>query len=342
MKKNILLVLLGCFMSICVGAGTQVGANAWTITCDTFVIEDDAQGAGDTVTISHDTSAGQVTVGSGDLIVSVSGTGEFHVPGPGANSTEIGNGANAAGSSGTAYGVNADAQANESTVVGVNSTDANNADCTLIGHNVDASGIRATGIGNGISVAAHGLAAGHATSATGVIATALGTNTNSTHDNSIGLGQNADSAAANQFTIGSVAGSITHIRIAETSGAFTNIRTATALLSSLTGATATSSNLIPDGAFVIGVSTRITTEFGDGNGTTQATIGTAGDPDLWGDTGDKTAGTTTDNSDATNVGAVALYLSATDVIVTAVGGNFDTNGAIRIVVHYLDVTAPTQ
>lgn len=124
-------------------------------------------------------------------------------------------------------------------------------------------------------------------------------------------------------------------------GASTNNKFAVSEQTSVSGASVTISNLIPDGAWVVGVSTRITTALGTTNGTTSYTVGDGSDADRWGDSGAVTLGTTTNNTDAT-ADATGMFTSANDVVLTAVGGNFDGDGDIRVVVHYIDITAPTN
>lgn len=123
-------------------------------------------------------------------------------------------------------------------------------------------------------------------------------------------------------------------------GEETQIKFASTELTDVSGATATASNLIPAGSYVIGVTTRVTTAIGTGNGTTSMDIGDGSDVDLFGNNVGITAGSTTDLSDHTaNVGISA---TATDVVLTAVGGNFDGTGDVRITVHYINLVAPTS
>ena len=129
--------------------------------------------------------------------------------------------------------------------------------------------------------------------------------------------------------------------IRNSTGAGLNTRTATTLLSAVSGATVTATNLIPDGAFVIGVSTYVVTALGVSGGTTGYAVGDATDPNRWGDIVGTAIGTDSDNTDAT-ANFTGAYIAADSVIITAAGGNFDGTGAIRVAVHYLDVTAPTS
>lgn len=120
-----------------------------------------------------------------------------------------------------------------------------------------------------------------------------------------------------------------------------NFKVATTLLSAVSGASVTATSLIPDGAFVIGVATRVTTAIGNGGGTTGYQVGDGSDADRWGSIAAITAGTTSSNADAT-ANFTGAFTSANNVVITAVGGNFDGTGAIRVTVAYLDVTVPAQ
>lgn len=127
----------------------------------------------------------------------------------------------------------------------------------------------------------------------------------------------------------------------EYSGCSTRMGFAISEQTSVSGASVTISNLIPAGAWVLGVTTRINTALGDSNGTSSYTVGDGTDADRWGDSGAITEGTTTDNTDAT-AEATGSFASANDVVLTAVGGNFDGTGDIRVAVHYWDTSPPTK
>lgn len=121
----------------------------------------------------------------------------------------------------------------------------------------------------------------------------------------------------------------------------TNVRVAETELTSVSGASVTASSLIPDGAFLLGVTTRITTALGTTNGTTGYNVGDGSDADRFGVASAVTLGTTTDNTSAT-AAFTGSFTSANDVVLTAVGGNFDGTGDIRVIAHYIDLTAPTS
>jgi len=120
-------------------------------------------------------------------------------------------------------------------------------------------------------------------------------------------------------------------------GALTRILTAETELTEMSGATETASSLIPNGALLVGLSTRITTTIA---GCTSISIGDA-DPDRYGSQGTLTANATTSNVDWT-VTTVQVFNAAADVVITAVGGATSfSSGAIRITAHYIDTTAAT-
>ena len=128
---------------------------------------------------------------------------------------------------------------------------------------------------------------------------------------------------------------------ADATGAGPNLKTASTLLSAVSGATVTATSLVPDGAFVLGVTTRITTTLGTSNGTTGYNVGDGTDADRWGAITGTAAGTISTNADAT-ANFTGAFTAANNVVLTAVGGNFDGTGAIRVTVVYIDTTAPTS
>ncbi len=110
--------------------------------------------------------------------------------------------------------------------------------------------------------------------------------------------------------------------------------TAKATLTNVSGASVTASSLIPDGAVVIGVTTKVTTGLGTGNGTTGYNVGDGSDADRWGSITGTASGTSSDNRDWTAT-TVQAFTSANDVVLTALGGNFDGTGVIDVSVQYL-------
>jgi hypothetical protein len=112
------------------------------------------------------------------------------------------------------------------------------------------------------------------------------------------------------------------------------IATARATLTNVSGASVTATGLIPAGAVVMGVTSKVTTALGTANGTTGYKIGTGADDDRWGAITGTAAGTTSDNRNWT-AGTIECFPSATDVIVTATGGNFNGTGVIYLSVQYM-------
>jgi hypothetical protein len=99
------------------------------------------------------------------------------------------------------------------------------------------------------------------------------------------------------------------------------------------GATVTVAALIPANSIVIGVTTRVTTAI---TGATSFDIGDGTTANLFGDDVAVTLGTTSNNTIAPT-----RYETATNVVLTANGGNF-TAGAVRLTVHFLTLVAPTS
>jgi len=109
------------------------------------------------------------------------------------------------------------------------------------------------------------------------------------------------------------------------------IKTKAVTLSALTGASvATTGGFIPDGAVLVGLTTRVSTAI---TGATGYDIGDGSDADRWGANVAIALNTSSDNRDWT-AGTVECFTAAQEVTLTAVGGNF-TNGAVVIVAHYL-------
>lgn len=98
------------------------------------------------------------------------------------------------------------------------------------------------------------------------------------------------------------------------------------------------SGLIPDGAVLVGVTSRVTTA---GSNCTSISIGDGTDVDMFGATLPITLAATSDNSNATAQFAMSPATAAKEVTVTANGGNC-YNLVIRITAHYITVTAPTS
>jgi len=102
-------------------------------------------------------------------------------------------------------------------------------------------------------------------------------------------------------------------------------------LSALSGASQTTTGtFIPDGAVVVGVTTRVATLL---TGATGYTIGDGTDADRWGDITGTAVGTTSDNRDWT-AGTIECFTAGGNITLTAKTSNF-TAGAIEICVFYL-------
>jgi len=109
------------------------------------------------------------------------------------------------------------------------------------------------------------------------------------------------------------------------------IKTRAVTLSGLTGASvATTTGLIPDGAVLVGLTTRVSTAI---TGATGYDIGDGSDADRWGANIGFALNTASDNRDWTAT-TIQCFTAAQEVTLTAVGGNF-TDGAVQIVAHYL-------
>jgi hypothetical protein len=122
-----------------------------------------------------------------------------------------------------------------------------------------------------------------------------------------------------------------------------NIQHATIELTGLTGATATTSSLIPAGfipagSMVIGVTTRVNTLI---TGATSYDIGDGTDVDRWGATIAVALSTTSGPADYTDNTIQWQTAAAGDVVLTANGPNFSA-GAVRITVAYISLTPPTS
>jgi hypothetical protein len=107
-----------------------------------------------------------------------------------------------------------------------------------------------------------------------------------------------------------------------------------AVLSGLSGALATAAGLIPANCYVLGVTREVLTAI---SGSTGMDVG---DPDhtiRWGENLPiMPLGQATDLKDF-RISTIPLYGRATDVIVTARGGNF-TGGSVRLIVYYTTLT----
>jgi hypothetical protein len=116
-------------------------------------------------------------------------------------------------------------------------------------------------------------------------------------------------------------------------GQSTQLGQSTVLLSTPSGATRTATALIPANALVIGVTARVTTAV---TGATSFDIGDGTTANIFGDDVAVALDTTSNNTIAPT-----RYAAATNVVLTANGGNF-TAGAVRLTVHFITLVAPTS
>ena len=102
-------------------------------------------------------------------------------------------------------------------------------------------------------------------------------------------------------------------------------------LSALSGASATTTGtFIPDGAVVVGVTTRVSTAL---TGATGYQVGDGTDADRWGDINAFALNTTSDNANWT-AGTIECFTAGGEITLTAKDSNF-TAGAVEICVFYL-------
>ena len=143
---------------------------------------------------------------------------------------------------------------------------------------------------------------------------------------------------SNTTTIGNSSTTATHLNGPSTfsvgaNGQATQLGQSTTLLTGLTGATVTATNLIPANCILLGVTARVTTAV---TGATTFDIGDGTTANRFGDDIAIALGTT-----ANNCIAPALITAATNVVLTANGSNF-TGGAVRLTAHFMTLVAPTS
>ncbi len=110
----------------------------------------------------------------------------------------------------------------------------------------------------------------------------------------------------------------------------------TTLTSSAGAASLTATNLIPASSRVYGVFIEVVLPFGVTGGLTSLAVGDTLVDDRWGRNLGITAGATSVQSDFRTDG-LPIYVSATSVIVSAIGGLFDADGSVFITVIYSQV-----
>ena len=107
----------------------------------------------------------------------------------------------------------------------------------------------------------------------------------------------------------------------------------------LSGGTTNLGTQIPDGALVLGVVLRVTTLI---TGCSTFKVGDGTDDDRWGTGIALALGTTTSSADFT-AAAPTYYASATNIVLTAVGGGASFSaGVVRGAMFYVDVAALTS
>jgi hypothetical protein len=107
----------------------------------------------------------------------------------------------------------------------------------------------------------------------------------------------------------------------------------------MAGAAVTVAGLIPAGCILLGVTTRVTIAIG---GAASFDVGDGVTANLFADNTGVGLGSTSDLTDhLAGTWEPKLYVAAGDVVLTANGGNFSA-GAVRVTVHYLQLTAPTS
>lgn len=115
---------------------------------------------------------------------------------------------------------------------------------------------------------------------------------------------------------------------------------AVATVPSVNGAASlTAAALIPAGARVLTVSTKILVEFGTSGGLTEFAVGDGGMIDRWGVSAALTINALTGCSDAPAAAqqhdsSLPLYPTATAVVISGLGGLFDAAGSLEVAVQY--------
>jgi hypothetical protein len=135
--------------------------------------------------------------------------------------------------------------------------------------------------------------------------------------------------AINAGAASSIAGNLT---LLSGNGASTIMGIASALLATTSGSSVSATDLIPANCVVLGVSARVIAEV---TGATDFDIGDGSTVDMFGDGIAVAAGTVSADPIVPEP-----YAAATDVVLTANGGNF-TAGSVRVSVHYIAISAPT-
>jgi len=123
----------------------------------------------------------------------------------------------------------------------------------------------------------------------------------------------------------------------QTQGEGTQITRAAVAVATPSGATATATNLIPNGAIVLGVTTRVITAV---TGPAGFDVGDGVDVDRWGNSLATGLNQTSASVDFTS-STLQIFTAANDVVITSDGVDF-TGGSIRVIVHYITLSAPSS
>lgn len=123
----------------------------------------------------------------------------------------------------------------------------------------------------------------------------------------------------------------------ELQGETTFITTVEAIVPTPSGASATAASLIPAGAFLLGITTRVITAI---TGPAGFDIGDGVDVDRWGNSIAVGLGTTSRGVDFTS-NTVQIFPTANDVVLTSDGVDF-TGGSVRVIAHYISFTGATS
>lgn len=155
-------------------------------------------------------------------------------------------------------------------------------------------------------------------------------------------GLSAAATAVNQVVFGSTTAPVLDFQTGvETNGASLSVRSSSELLAVGTGATATTTNLIPAGASLLAVTARVTTAV-TSTGAATFDVGDAVDPDRYGATIVGNLATTLTAANYTADPSGVWSSSPREIILSAPGVQSFTAGAVRICAHYTLPTAPTS
>lgn len=125
-------------------------------------------------------------------------------------------------------------------------------------------------------------------------------------------------------------------------GASLGIVSNSEVLLTTSGATVTTTGLIPVGVKVYFVVARVITAVTTSSATNTFDVGDSGDPDRYGAAIAGALNTTVDETDATADPEGVWSASGREIILDAAGAETFTAGAVRVTVFYTDPTAPTS